>query len=48
MNRKGAMLSEADVENIAGAMGSQKVTVTESDISSTQKRINVLQSRASF
>ena len=48
INRKGAMLSQADIDGIASALGSQKVTVTESDITGTQKRINVLQSRASF
>ena len=46
--KRAGMLTQSDIDGIAQAMSSQKVTVTESDITGTQKRINVLQSRASF
>ena len=43
-----SLLTPEDLMGIAGALSSQRVTVTESDITGTQNTINVLQSRASF
>ena len=42
------MLSDDDVMNIADALGSQEVFITESEISGTQRTVGVLESRASF
>ena len=42
------LLTKKDLDGIAAAINSQRVTVTEATITGTQKSVGVLESRASF